>query len=75
MNVIVAFTVVVSSSMTVFLFFLATIPVAVLLRILFRDKINTRNKNFRREMEESSVKVMEMMQKQGEFYKLCALQI
>lgn len=62
MNVIVAFTVVISSSLTVFLFFLATIPVAVLIRTVFRDKINARNKTFRKEMEETSVKVMEMVE-------------
>lgn len=62
MNVIVAFTVVVSSSLTVFLFFLATIPVAVIIRIVFRDKINVRNKVFRKEMEETSVRVMEMVE-------------
>lgn len=62
MNMIVAFTVVVSSSFTVFLFFLATIPVAVLIRITFRTKINSRNRSFRKEMEETSVKVMEMVE-------------
>lgn len=62
MNIIVAFTVVVSSSLTVFMFFLATIPVAVIIRIVFRDKINSRNKTFRKEMEETSVRVMEMVE-------------
>lgn len=62
MNMIVAFTVVMSSSFTVFLFFLATIPVAVLIRITFRTKINSRNRSFRKEMEETSVKVMEMVE-------------
>ena len=62
MNIIVAFTVVVSSSWIVFLFFLATVPVAVIIRTVFRDKINIRNKSFRKEMEETSVKVMEMVE-------------
>lgn len=62
LNIIVSFTVVISSSVTVFLFFLAAIPVAVLIRNVFRDKINTRNRDFRREMEETSVKVMEMVE-------------
>ncbi|MGN0691311.1 MAG: ABC transporter ATP-binding protein [Oscillospiraceae bacterium] len=62
MNIIVAFGVVLSSSMTVFLFFLGTIPVAVLIRTAFRKKINRSNKLFRREMEETSVKVMEMVE-------------
>ncbi len=62
MNIIVAFAVVVSSSWVVFLFFLATIPVAVIIRTVFRKKINRRNKDFRREMEETSAKVMEMVE-------------
>lgn len=60
LNIIVAFTVVVSSSWTVFLFFLGTIPVAVIIRTTFRRSINTRNREFRKEMEETSVSVMEM---------------
>lgn len=62
LNVIVAFTVVVNSSFTVFLFFAGAIPVAVLIRKVFRDKINVRNRDFRREMEETSVRVMEMVE-------------
>lgn len=62
MNIIVAFGVVLGSSMTVFLFFLGTIPVAVLIRTAFRKKINRSNKIFRHEMEETSVKVMEMVE-------------
>ncbi|MGN1416758.1 MAG: ABC transporter transmembrane domain-containing protein, partial [Oscillospiraceae bacterium] len=62
MNIIVAFGVVLTSSMTVFLFFLGTIPVAVLIRTAFRKKINRSNKVFRHEMEETSVKVMEMVE-------------
>lgn len=60
MNIIVAFGVVVSTSMTVFLFFLGTIPVAVLIRTVFRKTINTRNREFRKEMEETAVAVTEM---------------
>ena len=48
--------------MTVFLFFLATIPVAVFLMVTFRGKIKKYNSDFRREMEETSVKVMEMVE-------------
>lgn len=62
MNIIVSFGVVLSSSMTVFWFFLATIPVAVLIRNAFKKKINTQNHNFRKEMEETSVRVMEMVE-------------
>ncbi|MCM1268212.1 MAG: ABC transporter ATP-binding protein/permease [Bacteroidales bacterium] len=62
LNVIVSLTVVLHSSFTVFLFFAASIPVAVLIRNAFKKTINTRNRNFRREMEETSVKVMEMVE-------------
>ena len=62
LNVIVAFTVVVSTSRVVFLFFSATIPVAILIRTAFRKRINQYNQSFRREMEETSVKVMEMVE-------------
>lgn len=61
-NIVVAFCVVFGSSITVFLFFLGLIPVSVFIRIAFRDKINRRNHGFRKEMEETSVKVMEMVE-------------
>ncbi len=61
-NIVVAFGVVLGSSKTVFLFFLGLIPVSVFIRIAFRDKINDRNHSFRKEMEETSVKVMEMVE-------------
>lgn len=62
MNIVVAFGVVLGSSMTVFWFFLATIPVAVLIRTGFRKSINSRNHEFRKEMEETTVKVTEMVE-------------
>lgn len=62
LNIAVSLTVVLSSSFTVFIFFAASIPVAVFIRNAFKGKINTRNRNFRREMEETSVKVMEMVE-------------
>lgn len=62
LNVIVAFGVVIFKSLTVFLFFLATIPVAVCLMVTFRGKIKRYNADFRREMEETSVKVIEMVE-------------
>lgn len=62
MSLIVALSVVVGSSLTVFVFFLAAIPVAVLIRIAFRNSINSRNRTFRKEMEETSVRVMEMIE-------------
>ena len=62
LNIVVSLTIVLNSSITVFVFFAASIPVAVLIRNAFKKKINTRNRNFRREMEETSVKVMEMVE-------------
>lgn len=61
-NIVIAFAVVLGTSRVVFLFFLGLIPVSVFIRIAFRGKINARNHNFRREMEETSVRVMEMVE-------------
>ena len=62
LNIVVSLTIVLNSSFTVFAFFAASIPVAVLIRSAFKEKISMRNRNFRREMEETSVKVMEMVE-------------
>lgn len=62
LNIIVAFGVVIFKSLTVFLFFLATIPVAVLLMVSFKSRIKQYNSDFRKEMEETSVRVMEMVE-------------
>lgn len=62
LNVIVALGVVVFKSLTVFLFFAATIPLAVLIMTFFKGKIKRYNSDFRKEMEETSVSVMEMVE-------------
>lgn len=62
LNVIVALGVVVFKSLTVFLFFAATIPLAVLIMAFFKGKIKRYNSDFRKEMEETSVSVMEMVE-------------
>ncbi|MGN0377351.1 MAG: ABC transporter ATP-binding protein [Suilimivivens sp.] len=62
LNIVVAFGIVIIKSPTVFLFFLATIPVAVFLMVTFKSKIKRYNADFRREMEETSVRVMEMVE-------------
>lgn len=62
MNVTVSFVVVVTKSVTVFLFFLATIPVAVCIMVTFRSRIKSYNRAFRKDMEETSVHVMEMIE-------------
>ena len=61
-NITVAFVVTISRSRVVFLFFIFTIPVAVVTILVFRSKIRTSNREFRREMEETSAKVMEMVE-------------
>lgn len=62
LNIFVAFGVVVFKSLTVFAFFLATIPVAVIIMVAFRTKIRSYNRDFRKEIEETSVRVMEMVE-------------
>lgn len=62
MNVVVALSVVITKSLTVFIFFLGTIPVAVCIMVTFRGKIRRYNKAFRKDMEETSVHVMEMIE-------------
>ena len=62
MNIAVSFAVVVTKSMTVFVFFLATIPVAVCIMAAFKSKIKRYNRVFRKDMEETSVHVMEMIE-------------
>ena len=62
LNVVIAGTVVIINSRIVFLFFLATIPLAVLVIVHFRGKIKGYNREFRKEMEETSVQVMEMVE-------------
>lgn len=62
LNLGVSFVVTVSKSKIVFLFFLLTVPVAALTMVSFRRKIRQRNTEFRKEMEETSARVMEMVE-------------
>lgn len=62
LNIAVSFGVVIFKSNIVFLFFVCTIPVSVIIMIAFKGKIKVHNKEFRREMEETSAKVMEMVE-------------
>ncbi len=62
LNVAVALGVVITKDLTVFLFFAATIPLAVLIMVFFKGKIKRYNTDFRHEMEETSVQVMEMVE-------------
>ena len=62
LNVVVALGVVIVKDLVVFAFFGITIPIAVFIMAFFRDKIKGYNRDFRREMEETSVQVMEMVE-------------
>lgn len=62
LNIVVAMSVVFTKDPIVFLFFGITIPVAVIIMALFRGRIKKYNKDFRQEMEETSVRVMEMVE-------------
>lgn len=62
LNIIAALGVVIFKSLTVFIFFIATIPVAVLIIVAFGGKIKSYNTDYRKEMEETSVRVMEMVE-------------
>jgi len=61
-NLAVALGVTLYKSKTVFTFFLMTVPIAAIVTVIFRGKIKKRNKDFRLEMEETSAKVMEMVE-------------
>lgn len=62
LNVIVAMVVTVSKSFVVFCFFLLTAPVAAITMVAFRSVIKERNREFRKEMENTSARVMEMVE-------------
>lgn len=61
-GLVVSFAVVITRSLEVFLFFVLTIPAAVFLVVLFRSRIQEDNRQFRREVEETSAQVMEMVE-------------
>ena len=62
LNIGVALAVTVSKSLVVFLFFLITTPVAAITMVSFRNIMKKRNSEFRKEMEETSARVMEMVE-------------
>lgn len=62
LNIIVALGVIIFKNFTVFLFFTATIPVAIIIIAVFSGKIKRYNSDYRKEMEETSVRVMEMVE-------------
>jgi len=62
LNVGVALIITITRSMTVFMFFLLTTPVAAITLVSFRSIMKKRNSEFRKEMEETSARVMEMVE-------------
>lgn len=62
LNIGVALFVTISKSLIVFLFFLLTTPLAAATMVFFRNIMKKRNTEFRNEMEETSARVMEMVE-------------
>ncbi len=62
LNIVVSFGVVLTRSPVIFLFYILTMPVAIFLVVVFKGRIKDYNRSFRREMEETSAKVMEMVE-------------
>ncbi len=62
LNIGIALVVTISKSMVVFVFFLLTTPIAALTMVFFRNIMRKRNSEFRHEMEETSARVMEMVE-------------
>ena len=62
MDLIVAIVITGTMNISVLVFFVLTVPFAVLLVTLFRKKIRLRNNEYRKEVEETSAMVMEMVE-------------
>lgn len=62
LNIGIALIVTVNKSMVVFIFFLLTTPIAAATMVFFRSVMKKRNTEFRKEMEETSARVMEMVE-------------
>lgn len=62
LNIIIAMIVTVSKSWIVFFFFVLTVPVAAITMVTFKGVIKKRNQEFRKEMESTSARVMEMVE-------------
>lgn len=58
----IALAVTISKSLIVFGFFLVTVPVAVVIIRIFKDKVRKSNADLRKEIENTSAKVMEMVE-------------
>lgn len=62
LNIGIALVVTVQKSMLVFVFFLISAPIASITMVSFRGIMKKRNAEFRKEMEETSARVMEMVE-------------
>lgn len=62
LNITIALAVTVTKSMVVFIFFLISTPIAATTMVFFRSIMKKRNSEFRHEMEETSARVMEMVE-------------
>jgi ATP-binding cassette subfamily B protein len=62
LNIGVALVVTGSKSKTVLVFFIFAAPVAAITMVTFRNAMKDRNREFRKEMEETSARVMEMVE-------------
>lgn len=62
LNIGIALVVTINKSMMVFIFFLLTTPIAASTMVFFRSIMKKRNTEFRKEMEETSARVMEMVE-------------
>lgn len=62
LNIAIALIVTINKSPVVFIFFLLTTPIAAATMVFFRNVMKKRNNEFRKEMEETSARVMEMVE-------------
>lgn len=62
LNIAIALIVTINKSLVVFIFFLLTTPIAAATMVFFRNVMKKRNNGFRKEMEETSARVMEMVE-------------
>lgn len=62
LNIAIALIVTINKSLVVFIFFLLTTPIAAATMVFFRNVMKKSNNEFRKEMEETSARVMEMVE-------------
>lgn len=62
LNIAIALIVTINKSLVVFIFFLLITPIAAATMVFFRNVMKKRNNEFRKEMEETSARVMEMVE-------------